>query len=147
MVQNFNNSGLLNKIKEYSESAIYDIHKCWIDGPISVYIIYEKSKYKYIIRCSLSTEYHSLTNILMDFPLYLDIAIVSITGEEFPEDIINIEDKKKMLMLMGSELFKNRNFTNELNDIFTIGNSKVRNVVYNAQKNVTGIVRRLINGN
>jgi len=41
----------------------------------------------------------------MNFHLYLDILMVYATGEEFPENIIDIEDKKRMLMLISGEEF------------------------------------------
>jgi len=64
---------------------------------------------KFVTQCFLESD-RFFCDMLLKFPLYLDMLMISITGEEFPKDIVSIDDKYRFLLLCHGDYLEDNTF-------------------------------------
>jgi len=117
--------------ERYNTDILYNLNKR--NSTISI----EYRNCKFNVNSNIKSEHHEtrhyLKKVLMDFPLYLDTMMVAITGTQFTDDIKDIEDKKKLLQLVGSDYFNNIDYWCYANNIFLRGYRPFFKAISNAE--------------
>jgi len=100
------------------------------------------------VDCTILTDPQYLTKIMLDFSLYIDILMVTLSGNKFPKEL-SIEDKKGMLFLIGNEKLNEYEFCANMNFMIIawckpLGN-RIQQTQLNIQKTIENMIKEALN--